>query len=255
MKLRWKRLVSLLASAGMTMGLLAGCSAPSSPASGASGSAAQTQAEETSQESGTENEAVPVLDTSKEVALTMYIISDRPAGQDVVDENLNKILKEKLNCTLKINWIGWGEYTNKYPLLFTSGEEFDMAYASSTWLNAVAMARKGAFMNLDELWPTYAPQNFARQSDLAKELATVDGHYYIVPTLLGTYSAYGPIYREDLVEGSDWDGKMESFEDIEEYCDLVQELHPEIEPLDQDMRHSPVCVISGMIPIPIILSL
>ena len=26
---------------------------------------------------------------------------------------------------------------------------------------------------------------------------------------------------------------METFEDIEEYCDIVKELHPEIEPLDQ----------------------
>lgn len=45
------------------------------------------------------------LDLSEEVELTMYVISDRPAGQDIVEENLNKILKEKLNCTLKINYI------------------------------------------------------------------------------------------------------------------------------------------------------
>ncbi len=30
-----------------------------------------------------------------------------------------------------------------------------------------------------------------------------DGHYYLVPTLVGTYSAYGPIYRTDLMEGTD----------------------------------------------------
>lgn len=228
--MKGKKLLALLTTAVMAGSVLAGCGAGSSSAGQTQPTADAAQAGDTQ---AAEAAAPGELDTSEEVALTMYIISDRPAGQDVVDENLNKILKEKLNCTLDIRWIGWGEFTNKYPLLFTSGEEFDLAYASSTWLNAFSMARKGAFMNLDELWPTYAPKNFERQSDFAKELATVDGHYYIIPTLLGTYSAYGPIYRGDLVEGSDWDGVMEDFSDIEEYCDIIKELHPEIEPLDQ----------------------
>ena len=132
---------------------------------------------------------------------------------------------------MKINWIGWAEYANKYPLLFSSGEEFDMAY-SANWLNFTTLAQKGAFKNLDELWPAYAPDNFAAANDIAKSQATVSGHYYCVPTQLATYAAYGPIYRGDLVEDSSWDGVMENFEDIEEYCDIVKELHPEMEPLD-----------------------
>ena len=122
------------------------------------------------------------LDTSKEVELVMYVISNEPAGQATVDENFNKILKEKLNCSLKINWIGWAEYANKYPLLFSSGESFDMAYCAN-WLNFSSLAKKGAFMNLDELWPKYAPDNYAKHSDTAKQQAIVDGSYYCVPTL------------------------------------------------------------------------
>lgn len=87
-------------------------------------------------------------------------------GQDAIDENLNKLLKEKLNCSLKINWIGWAEYANKYPLLFSSGEEFDMAYSAS-WLNFASLAQKGAFKSLDELWPTYGTEVGGRvQSDV-----------------------------------------------------------------------------------------
>ena len=33
------------------------------------------------------------LDLSQEENLIMYIIGDRPAGQDVVDENVNRLLK------------------------------------------------------------------------------------------------------------------------------------------------------------------
>ena len=217
-KLRKALAVSM--AIAMTGGLLAGCGSNNSSSS--NGGAAK---------SGSTSSASGELDTSEFVELSMYVISDRPAGQDAIDENLNKLLKEKLNCSLKINWIGWAEYANKYPLLFSSGEEFDMAYSAS-WLNFASLAQKGAFKSLDELWPTYAPKNFAAQSEEAKQQATVNGSYYCVPSLLSTYNAYGPIYRGDLVEGTEWDGKMETFEDIEEYCDIIKETHPEMECID-----------------------
>ncbi|WMJ90306.1 ABC transporter substrate-binding protein [Anaerocolumna sp. MB42-C2] len=171
------------------------------------------------------------LDTSKEVELVMYVVSDEPAGQAEINENFNKLLKEKINATLKINWIGWAEYATRYPLLYSSGEEFDIAYCA-TWLNFASLAKKGAFMNLDDLWATYAPDNFAKQSETAKQQATIDGSYYCVPTLYASYSDYGPIYRTDITENSGWDGEMKTFEDIEEYLDIVAAGGSGIEPLD-----------------------
>lgn len=212
-----RKLLALVMAASMLSGALTGCGSSNS-SDGTDGSASQTT-------------QTGELDTSKEVELVMYVVSNRPAGQDAVDANFNELIKEKLNCTLKINWISWAEYANKYPLLFSSGEQFDMAYTAS-WLNFSSLAKKGAFMNLDELWPTYAADNFALQSDTAKRQAMVDGSYYCVPSLLSTYSAYGPTYRTDILEGTDWDGKMENFEDMEEYLDLVVASGSGMEPLD-----------------------
>lgn len=170
------------------------------------------------------------LDTSKEVELIMYFISDRPGKYDVVEENFNKLFKEKLNCTLKTQWIPWSDYGNKYPLLFSSGEQFDIAY-TATWLSYASLAQKGAFMELDELWPKYAPNNWAKQSDAAKTQATVNGKLYCIPTLLATYSCFGPIYRKDILKDTDWDGKMENFEDLEVYLDYVKANCPDMEPM------------------------
>lgn len=211
---RAKRFISMLLVFVMVASILAGCGKNS-----------------TSNNDNTTKSTDGKLDTSKEVKLTMYVIGDRPAGQDLVDENFNKILKQKLNCTLQVNWIPWADYANKYPLLFSSGEVFDMAYTAS-WLNFSALARKGAFMSLDDLWETYAPKNFAKQSDSAKQEATIDGHFYCVPTMLATYDAYGPIYRTDILKGTNWDGKMETFQDVEEYGDLVKKSNPEMQPID-----------------------
>ena len=200
------RIVSLLLALAMAVSVFAACGDKTSSSSSKkeeTSSKASTASEGSEASEGSTAEGGSDLDTSKEVELVMYVVSDRPAKQDDIDANFNKLFKEKLNCTLKVNWIGWAEYPNKYPLLFSSGEKFDMAY-TATWLNYSSLAQKGAFKSLDEMWPKYAPKNFERQSESALQQATVDGHYYCIPTLLATYSAYGPIYRTDILEGTDW---------------------------------------------------
>ena len=129
------KLISLLLTAAMAGTLLAGCgnSGSSGSGSGSAGTTADSAAQTQVQEEGG-------LDTSEEVELVMYVISNEPAKQQELTDNMNKLFKEKLNCTLKINYIGWAEYANKYPLLFSSGEAFDMAY-TATWLNYSALAK------------------------------------------------------------------------------------------------------------------
>ena len=215
-----RKLLCLALSALMVLPLLTACGGGGGGGSKSGGDTALVDGQ------------LPDLDTSQEVEIVMYVVSDRPAGQDVVDENLNRILKEKLNCTLKINWIGWAEYANKYPLLFGSGEEFDLAYCA-TWLNFSDLARKGAFKNLNDLLPKYAPKNYAMQSQTALDQATIDGELYAVPTLLATYTAYGAIYREDIAKEISPTFEIKNWDDVETYCDFVKANHPEMEPIDE----------------------
>lgn len=213
-----KKLIAALLALTTMATVLTGCGGSSSGSSSGSSPASA------SGESGT-------ADTSQEVELVMYVVSDRPAGQDVVDENLNKLLKEKLNCTLKINWIGWAEYAQKYPMLYSSGESFDMAYCAG-WLNFSNLARKGAFQSLNDLLPTYAPKNYAMQSESALSQATIDGNLYAVPTLLPTYTAYGTVYRGDIAEEAGITDTIDTWDEIEEYCDYILANHPEMEAID-----------------------
>ena len=172
------------------------------------------------------------LDTSKEVELVMYFISNRPAGQDIVDENMNKIFKEKLNCTLKVNWISWSDYANTYNLKLTSGENIDMIYTAG-WLHFADLAQRGAFKELDDLWPTYAPVNYGKATDEAKMQASVNGHIYCVPTLMATYMGYGPTWRTDILKGTELEGKqLKNFDDVEKYCEIALQVHPEVLPLN-----------------------
>lgn len=225
MKKRTRKILASLLAVVMSVGLLAGCGSSSSSSS--SGSSSDTSSAATEIELGD-----TTLDISETVEIIMYVVSDEPAGQDTVMENLNELLLEKLNCTLTINWIAWSDYANKYPLLFSSGEEFDMVY-TSTWLNWTQLASKGAFMELDDLWPTYAPDNYANTTEEAIAQATLeDGHIYVVPTQLATYTDYGPIYRTVFDDGQVYEGEITDIESMEEYLAWVKENEPDLTPYD-----------------------
>jgi len=171
-------------------------------------------------------------DLSRRIEVVMWILGDEPPLDKEVMDNLNKILAEKLNTTLKVRYLSWADFgSGMYPMLFTSGDVFDLVY-TATWLNWTQLARRGAFKDISGLFPEYAPKNYARQSQTALFQATVDGKLYAIPSLLSTYSAFGAIYRSDLAVKNGWDGKMDSIRDIERYFAVVKENHPEIEPFD-----------------------
>lgn len=221
-----KRVLSLILVLAMALGMLAGCG-NSQPAAT---EAPKATAASVDNAAPAETEAAPVLDTSEQVEIVMYYLGTEPAGQQVIWDKLNEMLLEKLNCTLKVNFISFADYPNKYPLLFSSGEVFDMAYAAA-WLNYPSLAQRGAFMAVDELWPTYAPNNYAQNPDAAKKQAQIDGVTYCVPCLNRTYSAYGPVYRMDLVKDLGFDKELVDFETVEEYCDLIKANYPEMFPI------------------------
>ena len=106
------RIVSLLLALAMTVSVFAACGDKTSSSSSKkeeTSSKASTASEGSEASEGSTAEGGSDLDTSKEVELVMYVVSDRPAKQDDIDANFNKLFKEKLNCTLKVNWIGWAE--------------------------------------------------------------------------------------------------------------------------------------------------
>ena len=56
----------------------------------------------------------------------MYLIGDRTPDFDEVYAKINEILEEKLNCSLNVEFLSWGEHDTKYSLLFSSQEDFEL---------------------------------------------------------------------------------------------------------------------------------
>ena len=159
------------------------------------------------------------IDTSKAVDLSMYLIGAPAKDYDPVVAEVNKKLKTDLNASVTINWIGWGDFGTKYPLILASGEPIDLIYAS-TWLNFYTQAQKGAFMAIEELAPKYAPASLAETTPDFLAQATVNGHLYGLPPTFYQDAMMGYIVRGDLMKKYGMTS-INNIDDYGKYLDAV----------------------------------
>lgn len=203
-KLR-KTLAGLLAVSMLATVALTGCS--------------NTPAEESSSGNGGSGGDSSTVDTSEHVKLILKVIGTEPNRYQEMMTAFNQMIADEtdLNCELEVQWIGWGDYQTKYPLLFSSGESFDMAY-TATWLDFAGIAMKGGMLDLTDMVEKYAPGVWEQVPDVGWEQSKVNGKIYCIPTGLATYSAQGYIYRGDLsdveIKEGDWDSMKEYMKDV-----------------------------------------
>lgn len=191
-----KKTIAALLGMVMCVGLLAGC--------GNKGNASKT--------------ADGKADTSKEVNLVMYLYGGEGTANKAILAELNKKLKASINATLEVKYIDWGDINTKYPLLWSSGEQFDLSYvASGAAVPYATLAKQDALVDITNMIDTYAPKLKTELKDRWNSVK-VDGKIYAVPNNYSEYTAYGFITRKDLMDKSSLQ-KISSISDMETYMD------------------------------------
>jgi putative aldouronate transport system substrate-binding protein len=170
------------------------------------------------------------VDISKEVKLVYYLWgSEGPANKDILAE-INKKLKQDINATLEIKYIDWPDVATKYPLLFASGEEFDMSHASpGAAVSYFSLAKQGALVDITDMLDKVAPKLKAEIPEQTWAGSKVDGKIYGVPSLYSEFTPSGFAYRSDLLKKYGME-KISSIADMEKYMDnvLANESYPPI---------------------------
>ncbi|WP_141499959.1 ABC transporter substrate-binding protein [Paenibacillus luteus] len=136
----------------------------------------------------------------KEVTLKMILLGDKPADADLVYQELSKMAKTDINANIEVTNLTWGEWSQKYPLLFSAGEDFDLIYAS-TWTDYQGYAGKNGFLELTEdLLSKNAPITWEKTPAVAWEQVKVNDKVFAVPQSVQESGAIGFMLRGDLRE-------------------------------------------------------
>ena len=156
---------------------------------------------------------------ARPVELRMFLLGDPAPDYNMMLTELNKLVLRDLNATLRVSWIGWGDFTTRYPLVLASGEPIDIIYTSN-WAFFSSSASRGAFIPLNDLFPEYAPLTFAEMPEVAIGQATINNNIYMKPMNYDEINPHGWVVRGDLRRKYNIP-EIRSLEDFGAYLDAV----------------------------------
>jgi len=117
----------------------------------------------------------------KPVELLWYTIGTPQKDVDKVMQEVSKYTAEKIGVTVKMSMIDWGDYSQKLQVMTASGEAVDIMFTSSWAFDYVQNARKGAFMQIDDLLKSHGKGIVDTLDPAFLEGSKIDGHNYGIP--------------------------------------------------------------------------
>ncbi|MDG0810284.1 ABC transporter substrate-binding protein [Cohnella rhizosphaerae] len=204
---------SALALAALSV-VLAGCGgnnnndkgADASPSSSASASpSASADASATASESASPS-ASAAASNLKEYKLTLYLPGTPPKDEAKVEAEINKYLKEKINATLDLNLVDWGQWDNKMNLAIASRDPMDIIFTAA-WNGHATNVAKGAFLPLNDpngkygnLLEKYGQDILSTLPEAFLKGAKINGFNYGIPTNKELAEQGGIIFRKDIAD-------------------------------------------------------
>jgi putative aldouronate transport system substrate-binding protein len=168
-----------------------------------------------------------------EVKITGYLLGAAPMGMPDVMTALNKKLKADINATMEINYIGWGDFQSKYPLILASGEDFDWIYTAN-WAFYFQQAAKGSFMEITEdMLKNYMPRHYAALSKNAYQEMKVNGKMYMIPTSTPDRKIPVTMIRGDLRKKYNVP-EIKKYSDLDKYLEAIKKNEPTMVPMYLD---------------------
>jgi putative aldouronate transport system substrate-binding protein len=236
--IRKTRLGALAAFVALTA-MLAGCgndnnsSSNGGSAGAGSPSAANSGDESPSASSSSDTGSGGATDASK---LAPYKITWFVPGaaaqkdQDLVNEEVSKYLKDKINASFDLEVIDWGSWDDKMNLKFASSEPFDLMYTTN-WNGFATKISQGNIIDISDLIDQYAPDAKEVIDPALLEGSMVNGKHYSLPVNKEIASQQGVMLRKDLVDKYNIDiSSIKTLEDLEPVFDIIKKNEPGVTP-------------------------
>lgn len=166
------------------------------------------------------------------VTLKWYTIGAGPKDLQLVEDEANKYLEEKIGVNIDMNFIDYGEYSQKLGVIINSGEAYDLAFTCSWAGDYLGNARKGAFLDLTPYLDNIGSEMKEAIDDRFWSGAEVDGGIYAVPNQKEICTAPMWVFTKEYVDKYNIPyTELHSLEDLEPWLKLIKENEPDVTPL------------------------
>ncbi|MBB3128192.1 putative aldouronate transport system substrate-binding protein [Paenibacillus rhizosphaerae] len=159
-----------------------------------------------------------------EITIAFWGPDQRDLG--LVEQEISKITKEKINATVKLKRIEAAAWTQQKVLMFSGNEKIDLVFTGEDqYISEVAQKK---LLPIDDLLQSHGQDILAAFDPDVLAAAKIDGKIYGVPTIRD-FAAYPTILmRTDWLKESNIDvSQVKTVEDLEPIFASVKKKHPE----------------------------
>jgi putative aldouronate transport system substrate-binding protein len=157
---------------------------------------------------------------------------DNMSSQPLVEEEANKIFREKLNAEIQFFPIDSAGYNDKMHMMAAAGEVYDLTF-TTVHTNPIGMnVANGAFLPLDDLLEAYGQTILQKSDPRVWTAVTYGGNIMSIPGQ-SPYSQPSAIcFKADLVDKYGLDYRaISDLKGLEPYLKTLKENEPDITPL------------------------
>ena len=175
------------------------------------------------------------------VDLNWYMIGTPQTDTQMVMDELNIYLNEKIGVNLNMTYFDWGEYDDKMQVKINSGEEFDIAFTADWALtNYAKYAKQGMWLPLNEYFDNELKDTHAAVDQNFWEGVTIDDKIYGIPTQKEIAWEYYSVFDKEITDKYklDWES-VTSLEDAIPLLQKVKENEPDYIPVNIDANWQP----------------
>lgn len=166
------------------------------------------------------------------VTLKYFTIGAEPKDKQMVLDEANKYLAEKIGVNLDMTYIDFGDYTQKMSVIINSGEAFDIAFTCSWAGDYLGNSRKGAFLDLTPYLETTGKDMYEAIDKRFWEGANIDGKIYAVPNQKEISTMPMWVFTKEYVDKYNIPYQdLHSLEDLEPWLKIIKENEPDVVPL------------------------
>lgn len=173
------------------------------------------------------------------VQLKWYVAGAEPKEKNLVEEEMSKQIKDRINASISLNWIDYGNYKDKMNVLLASGDDFDLCFGGN-WVGWYQMVAKGAFADIKDMLPKVAPKLRDAISQQFWDACTVKGKIVGIPNIQPTAQQIGIlIANKAYVEKSGFVDKIKTYDDYIKYVEATynkEKDNPDFKPLSMGVN-------------------
>ena len=163
--------------------------------------------------------------------LVMAFPGGPQADEAAVEAAINEYLTGKINATIDLQPIDWGQWNDKRNLMIASNEPVDI-YFTAQWSNHAVNVAKNAFIQLEDLLQSHGQGILETQDPAFIEGSKIDGKVWAIPTSKELAAQGGIVFRKDIADELGINmNEVTTLQQLGDVLQQVKDAKPDITPL------------------------